>query len=312
MRTCVIGGSGFIGRHVVPLLIDDGRDVVVLGRRSGRVSELHRKAEYRSCDYNSREQLRGFLQGCGEVIDLAYATVPQTSFADPMFDLQANLPASVGLLNEACGLRGLERILIVSSGGTVYGPTKTLPISEDAPTEPVSPYGITKLTIERYALMYHRLQMLPVVIVRPANAYGLGQKPFTGQGFMATAMGHILKKQELIIFGENGTVRDYIHVKDVAAGIVAALNRGVSGEVYNVGSSIGRNNMDIVRAIEPLATADGYNVKVNIQPARRFDVLANVLDSTKLTRTTGWVAKVPLTDGLSEMWKSISTTFPRD
>jgi UDP-glucose 4-epimerase len=154
--------------------------------------------------------------------------------------------------------------------------------------------------------------MLPVVIVRPANAYGLGQKPFTGQGFMATAMGHILKKQELIIFGENGTVRDYIHVKDVAAGIVAALNRGVSGEVYNVGSSIGRNNMDIVRAIEPLATADGYNVKVNIQPARRFDVLANVLDSTKLTRTTGWVAKVPLTDGLSEMWKSISTTFPRD
>lgn len=309
MRTCVIGGSGFIGRHVVPLLIDGGRDVVVLGRRADRTSEVHRKAEYRSCDYNSQEQLRASLQGCGEIIDLAYATVPQTSFADPIFDLQANLPASVGLLNAACGLRGLQRILVVSSGGTVYGPTDALPISEDAPTEPVSPYGITKLTIERYALMYHWLQTLPVVIVRPANAFGLGQRPFTGQGFMATAMGHILSKQSIVIFGADGTIRDYIHVKDVATGIVAALDGGINGEVYNLGSGIGRTNMEIVRALEPLVINDGYSVTVSTLPPRRFDVPANVLDSSKLTRTTGWVAKVAFDVGLDEMWKDISTAF---
>lgn len=249
------------------------------------------------------------LQGCEEIIDLAYATVPQTSFADPVFDLQANLPASVGLLEEASALHGLKRILIVSSGGTVYGPARELPISEDASTQPVSPYGITKLTIERYALMYHMLKGAPVVIVRPANAYGSEQKPFKGQGFLATAMGHILKRQEIVVFGEKGTIRDYIHVSDVASGIACALDAGCNGEIYNIGSGIGRSNMEIVAAIEPLAQADGYDVKLNVLPPRGFDVPANVLNSARLTARTGWTPKIDLNRGLAEMWRAISASF---
>lgn len=130
------------------------------------------------------------------MIDLAYSTVPQTSFSDPMFDLQSNLPRVVALMEELKHHTKLRRFMVVSSGGTVYGHATQLPISEYAQTEPVSPYGITKLTIERYALMYHRLHDLPVVLVRPANAYGLGQQAFKGQGFIATAIGSILQGKQ--------------------------------------------------------------------------------------------------------------------
>lgn len=309
MLTCVIGGGGFIGQHVSSQLVASGRDVLVLGRRNSRPDGLHCDVKYSSCNYADRESLRARLQGCEEIIDLAYATVPQTSFADPLFDLQANLSASVGLLEDASALHGLQRILIVSSGGTVYGPVLKLPINEDTKTQPISPYGITKLTIERYSLMYHMLKGVPVVIVRPANAYGRGQKPFTGQGFLATAMGHILKRQEIVVFGQKGTIRDYIHVSDVASGIVHALDSGCNGEIYNIGSGIGRSNMDVVAAIKPLAQSDGYELKVSVVPSRGFDVPANVLDSARLTARTGWKPKVELNQGLAEMWKSISESF---
>ncbi len=121
---------------------------------------------------------------------------------------------------------GVRRLLLVSSGGTVYGPPCTLPMAESHPTAPISPYGITKLTIDHYALMFHHTRGLPVVVVRPANAYGVQQRSRTGQGFLAAAIDAILSRREIEIFGDAGTIRDYIHVTDVASGILAALDFG--------------------------------------------------------------------------------------
>jgi UDP-glucose 4-epimerase len=309
MQSCVIGGAGFIGCQLVPQLLQTGRDVLVIGRRTERPQGLASKASYRSCDYNDRDAVSEILNQCDEIIDLAYATVPQTSFVDPIFDLQANLPATIGLLEAAKNLGRLRRILIVSSGGTVYGPVDRLPITEETTTSPVSPYGITKLTIERYALMYHRLHSVPVTIVRPANAYGIGQKPFTGQGFIATAMGHILQRNEVTIFGESGTIRDYLHVSDVASGIVAALEKGALGDVYNIGSGIGRDNRAVLSAIECFAEKDGYAVQVGVAPQRRFDVPANVLNFGRLLACSGWLPRVAFEDGIAEMWEDISRTL---
>ena len=310
MKTCVIGGGGFIGGYLVRALIKSGRDVVVLGRRTERPHNLHDASQYIACDYGDRSALRHVISECEEVIDLAYATVPQTSFANPIFDLQANLAPTLSLLEEARDHGKLRRLVLTSSGGTVYGPVERLPIIEEDRTSPISPYGITKLTIEHYALMFHRLAALPVTIVRPSNAYGVGQKPFTGQGFIATAMGHIIQNERVLIFGENGTVRDYIHVKDVANGILSALESGKNGEIYNLGSGIGRSNRDVLKVIAPLAEKYGYEMNINCVEPRGFDVKANVLSFGKLLSHAEWKPLVAFEDGIEEMWVDMTTSLP--
>ena len=305
MKSCVIGGGGFIGSHLVGQLLASGRQVLVLGRRKERPSDLPQGAQYISGSYGERELLRTIFRGVDEIYDLAYATVPKSSFEDPVFDIVGNLPSSVALLEEASLMPGLRRLLIVSSGGVVYGPSKALPITESCTTNPISPYGITKLTIEKYALMFHRLRGLPVTILRPSNAYGKGQRPFTGQGFIATAMGLILKNMPVPVFGTQGTIRDYIHVRDVASGIIAAANYGEAGEIYNIGSGIGLDNLSVLHSIEKFTIASGKTLIIDVKPERDFDVPINVLSFDKLAACSSWSPTILFEDGLREMWESI-------
>jgi UDP-glucose 4-epimerase len=304
MRSCLIGGAGFIGRYLCEALADSGRDVISVDRARPD-TESNARVTHLVVDADGREALREILQDCDEVIDLAYATVPKTSFSDPIFDLQANLPRTVALMEDLSRVNRLKRFLVVSSGGTVYGHADRLPISEGARTEPISPYGITKLTIERYALMYHRLHGLPVMVARPANPYGPGQQLFRGQGFIATAMSNVIGRKPLVVFGERGTVRDYIHVRDVAGAMLAALESGTAGEAYNIGSGIGRSNMDIVEMIRPLAEEAGLTVDVQHEPARPFDVAANVLNFGSLLSCSGWSPKISIEAGMRDMWGAL-------
>ncbi len=309
-NSCVIGGAGFIGTWVTRLLVESGRKVVVIGRHPEPPALFPENAQYVPGDYEDRKVLRAFLPRVDEVIDLAYATVPQTSYADPVFDILSNLPPSVRLLEEAVAAK-LRRLIVVSSGGTVYGPVRRLPIGEDSPTEPVSPYGITKLAIEKYALMFHRLYGLPVSIVRPGNAYGAGQRAFTGQGFVPTAMASVLRGKNVVVFGEGKTVRDYVHVTDVASGIIAALDQGSAGEVYNIGTGVGRSNLEVLDAIRPLAESSGLRVNIEFLPSRGFDVSENVLESSKLRSCSGWMPAVSFEKGLSSMWQSVAQVESR-
>lgn len=300
-RTCVIGGTGFIGSYVVWMLQATGRSVTVVGRNAVPTRPLPEGVLYRAGDYGDGYFLRGVLQGVEEVITLAYTTVPQSSFEDPVQDILGNLPASVKLFDTASGL-GVEKLVFVSSGGTVYGKTGSLLIREDHPTNPISPYGITKLATEKYAMMFKELKDLPVVCVRPANAYGEGQKPFVGQGFVSTAIASVLRRQEVVLFGEKGTIRDYVHVTDVAKGIIAALDHGATGACYNIGTGVGRSNLDVLDAIRPHAEAAGLELKIKQLPLRRFDVPTNVLDSTKIREETKWEAVVTFKEGIERTW----------
>jgi UDP-glucose 4-epimerase len=222
------------------------------------------------------------------------------------------LQPALTLLEEAESLPGLRKLIVTSSGGTVYGVAAQMPISETAPTVPVSPYGIVKLSIERYSLMFHLLRSLPVVIVRPANAYGVGQQPFMGQGFIATAIGHILREEPISLFGNGQTIRDYIHVADVATGILSALQMGGNGESYNIGTSIGRSNLEIIESLKQLAAKEGRPVRVDLLPARGFDVPSNVLSYAKLHADTGWKPLESFEQRLAEMWVSMKTAFASD
>jgi UDP-glucose 4-epimerase len=272
-----------------------------MGRSAAPIRKLPLGAKYVCGDYADQQLLRKLISQTDEVVDLAYATVPQTSFADPIFDIQANLPPSVSMLRSAAEA-GLRRVVLISSGGTVYGVARSLPINEEHPTDPISPYGITKLTLEKYGLMFHRLTGLPVIIVRPGNAFGPGQIPEAGQGFVATAIARVLSNREVTIYGQEGTVRDYVHVTDIARGIASALEHGQPGRCYNIGTGIGKSNLDVLRTIEPLASTRGRRIELRVDERRGFDVPVNILDSARLREVSGWTPRVPFDAGIEETW----------
>jgi len=310
MRCCIIGGNGFIGRHLVEILIEEGKTLTVLDRSPLLSGTLPPDARYIVGDYSDTDFLREVLNDVDEIVDLAYASIPKTSFEDPVKDILNNLPASINLLKIADSLP-IKKIVVVSSGGTVYGTARDLPISEDHPTNPISPYGITKLAVEKYAHMYYELKGLPVVCVRPANAFGEGQRPFLGQGFAATAIASALKGREINIFGAEGTVRDHIYVKDLARGIAAVLDHCPAGESYNIGSGIGKNTFEILDLIENLAKVRDIALRVKVLPSRKYDVPANVLDSSKLRQATGWTPEVSLEDALEFTWEYFEKQYDK-
>jgi UDP-glucose 4-epimerase len=157
--------------------------------------------------------------------------------------------------------------------------------------------------IDRYAMMYHRNEGLPVIVVRPGNAYGEDQRTGTGQGFLAAAIHAILNGDEIQIYGEQGTIRDYVHVSDVASGILAAFENGHDGRIYNIGTGIGTSNMEVLSILSDFAKRDGFPVRMRILPARQFDVEANVLDSSRLKNEAGWLHKIALKEGIRRIWE---------
>lgn len=304
---CVIGGGGFIGRHLVASLRERGREVIVFDRRP-QVPGFP-DVEYIVGHYGEDGSFSQSLARSDEIIDLAYASQPKTSFENPLADLIENVPPAVALFRRALGSDRLRRIVFISSGGTVYGPVQRYPIAEDAPTQPISPYGITKLAIEKYAFMFHLTCGLPVAVVRPGNAYGPGQLPFTGQGFIASAIGFVLQGRRVPVYG-GGTVRDYIYVTDVARGITVVLEQGRDGDVYNLGTGEGRSNIEVLDCLRPIAEAAHLRVEAEMLPGRAFDVPANVLDITKIVQATAWRPAVSLQEGIARTWQAIAGMIP--
>lgn len=296
IHTLVIGGAGYVGAHLVSQLLATGRRVTVLGRSASPRYVLPIGASYESGDFGDKRLITSLLDNHQEVIHLAYATVPNTAIEDPIADLLRNLPPAVQLFAEVAK-RGIKLILI-SSGGTVYGEAKELPIRETHSTKPISSYGVTKLTLENYAFLYAAIYGLKFICVRPSNAYGVGQRPFAGQGFVATAMASAMRGIPIKVFGSPGAKRDYIYVTDLAAGIVNVLEHGQLLETYNVSSGIGMNNTELIDAMRPLIENEAVEVIVENLPERAFDVRTNVLDASKLQLHTNWRPVVGINEGL--------------
>lgn len=302
MSAClIVGGGGFVGSHLVRFLARGERLLIVAGRSPRARFPLPDNVRYVQLDPDNLSALQVLMDECDEIIDLAYATVPKTSFEDPVFDVLSNLPFNVALIKMASE-RPMRKVVFVSSGGTVYGNPGYLPIDESHPTDPVSPYGITKLSIEKYGLMYSRLRDLPFVAVRPGNPYGPNQIGGQGQGFVATALFASLAGKSIKIFGDRGTIRDYIYIDDLVSGIAAALNAGEPGEVYNIGTGIGLDNRTVLDHIGVLATLEGRELDIQIEPPRPFDVAANVLSSARLTYRSGWRPATNFDEGLAHTW----------
>ena len=208
-------------------------------------------------------------------------------------------------LQAAC-VKQPKKFLYISSGGAIYGNQSRLTISEDVPLEPVSLYGKIKKLAETMGQKAWQNHGLPFLVARPGNAYGPGQVPGRGAGFVAAAIADIRQGIEVPVFGFPGTVRDYIHVKDLARGIRLVMESGEVGEAYNLGTGKGADNRDILELLHPLVAAEGLQVRVRKKPPRACDVRSVVLENSKVFRKCGWRAEISLQQGIQEMWRSAS------
>ncbi len=299
-RCIVIGGNGFIGKYIVQELLEMERNVTVLDIQKS--TQQNAGVQYINTSNLSDKELQEIVDSHDEIIDLAYSTNPKTSYEDPLKDIVENLQNTVRIFELAVNNRSLKKFLYVSSGGAVYGNTKSKIINERHSTNPISPYGITKLSIEKYGQMFFQNKKLPFIVVRPSNAYGPGQLPNRGQGFIAQSVYNILHNIPVEIFGKKGTVRDYIFINDLAKGLVSVLDKGRVGEVYNIGTGIGYSNIKVIESLNLLARNINLKPAVNINSKRNFDVNRNILDCSKVKKHCNWCARINLENGLADTW----------
>lgn len=307
MRYLVTGGDGFIGSHLSASLVRDGQLVRSLARSKSRRHDWpgSENVEQHIGDFGVKADAARALRGIDVCFHLACSTTPKTSNEDPLFDINANLMATVRLL-EVARSSGLKRLIFVSSGGTVYGPSSVSRIPETHPTRPICSYGILKLAIEHYLGLFSELYGLSYKVIRAANVYGEGQRSAGGQGAAAAFLASALDKRPIEIWGDGSAVRDYVHIDDVVAALKKAAAISSNETVFNVGSGTGHSLLELLDAID---AAIGRKTPRIFKPSRKFDVPRNVLCIKRARSILDWRPKIPLCEGIARFanWKAQET-----
>jgi UDP-glucose 4-epimerase len=294
-RTClVLGAGGFIGSHLCHALLRAGALVHGFGRRPAYPDSLP-AIRWSTGEFNDRAALARAVDGEEVVFHLLGGTTPEVSNTDPVADLTMNTIGSVQMM-ELCRAAGVRRIVFVSSGGTVYGIPRSVPITEAHPTDPISAYGINKLTVEKYLGLFEHLHGMTATVLRVANPFGPYQSPQRRQGVIAALIAGCLAGRPLEIWGDGLVVRDFLYATDLAEAMVAAAEYDGPGRVFNVGSGIGRSIREVAGDIT--ACLGLPPAEVVYKPGRKADVPANVLDVSLIRREMGWQPRIAWEDGL--------------
>ena len=294
LRAIVTGGAGFIGSHLVDALVERADEVVIVDDlSSGRREHLNPNARFEERDI--RQSLDA--SDAEVVFHLAAQADVQTSMKRPDYDADVNVLGTVRVL-EAARASGAQ-VVFTSTGGAIYGECDG-PAGEEAPREPLSPYGIAKLCGEEYLRGWNRMHGSGNVVLRLANVYGPRQDAGLEGGVVAIFLERLAAGEETIIYGDGGQTRDFVYVGDVVQGLIAAAGR--DGGVFNVGTGDETTILDLHRVCAAVARAER---EPRFEEARLGDVRRSVLDVSLAARELGWRPQVGLEDGLRLTWDSL-------
>jgi UDP-glucose 4-epimerase len=297
MKCAVFGGGGFIGSAICDRLLQDGHSVRIFERPKVQPYRAFRDdedMEWMEGDMLSGGDLKKCMAGVDAVFHLVSTTLPKNSNEDPIYDVESNLVGSLRLL-EVMVAQKVGKIVFISSGGTVYGPPKYLPVDEKHPTNPTVSYGITKLAIEKYLQLYRDLHGIRPLILRVSNPFGAKQRVESAQGAVAAFIHKALRGEPIEIWGDGSVTRDYLHVSDVAEAFVKALDYEGKETVFNISSGKGTSLNDLVGAISGML---GRDVKKNHLPGRDFDIPVNILGNNLAAVELGWKPQLNLEEGI--------------
>ena len=295
MKILVTGGAGFIGSHVVDAYIADGHSVAVVDDLSTGLREnVNPAATFYELDLRSPELKVVFEKEKPEVVNhLAAQMDIRRSVADPVHDAMINIVGGLNLF-ECCRSHRVRQVIFSSTGGAVYGEQRYFPADEDHPANPLSPYGIAKLTSEKYLYYYHDVFGLDAVILRYANVYGPRQNPRGEAGVIAVFADRMLAGEQPVINGDGTQTRDYTYVADVVRANSLAL-RASGFRIYNVGTGIETDVRFLFRALrDQLAPA----CVEKFGPAKAGEQKRSAISCARIHKELGWRPMVHVEEGL--------------
>ena len=298
MKVLVTGGAGFIGSHVVDILISAGYEVVVVDDLStGRLSNLNPAATFYQVDIRSPRLAEVFEKERPDYVDHHAAQMDvRRSIGDPLFDAEVNVIGSINLI-ECCRRYNVKRLVYISTGGAVYGEPEYLPCDEAHPVNPICPYGASKHTVEHYLFMYNQNYGLEYVVLRYPNVYGPRQDPHGEAGVVAIFTGQMLAGGQVVINGDGEQQRDFVYVEDCARANLMAMTNQNANQVYNLGYGRGTTVNEIFTALKRIT---GYRLPAVHGPAKVGETRQIYLDATKAQRDLGWQPSVDLEEGLQQ------------
>lgn len=296
----IAGGTGFIGSALAHAARARGHAVRVLARHAPAAGRLPAGAEFVQGALDDAPAVRRLLAGAGWLVHLACESVPGTALG-PAAESDANVRPTLRLLDVLQEFPA-ARVLFVSSGGTVYGPTGGHPVGEDAALQPWSGYGAGKAAIEGFLSVFCHEHQRGGVVVRPANVYGPGQPVRPGFGIVPALLHAAAQGQPVELYGGGAAVRDFLYIDDFVDLCLRLLERPAApGTVtYNAGSGEPCSIEQLCRQVERVT---GRPLERRARPPRRVDVDYVVLDSARARAATGWRPDTTLADGLARTWQ---------
>lgn len=295
----IYGANGFIGRHLLTRLAAGKRPL----RAVSRHIDLDMRKRYPTgvnfveADLRDTLAMASSLQGVSTVVQLISTSSPGLQNRYNVSDIRDNVIPHVEFIESAISA-GVKKYIFFSSGGTVYGPKADIPIQEDAPTNPISSHGLTKLTIEKYLQMYGHVGGLNYVILRVANPFGPGQVFRKGQGLIPAVLARHARGEAIQIIGNGATQRDYIYIGDVIDAVEAAIYSDEARQsIINIGSGTARSVVEVIDTMEAVL---GVCFEREYLEGRKTDVDINVLDIGRARQLLSWVPKTDFRTGLEK------------
>ncbi len=305
-RILVTGGAGFVGSHIVDALHTAGHHVLVVDNLStGRVTNVSDGTPFALLDIadSALWPVMQQFRPAAVVHAAAQASVP-VSVGLPQADARANILGTINLV-QASLAAGVEQFIYVNTGGALYGSPRYLPLDEDHPVEPISPYGLSKWTAEQYVRLLAAGTDLTTKVLRLSNVYGPRQSPDTEAGVVSVFASRMLEGLPVTIHGDGQQTRDFVFVRDVARAVLAAF--AVPGLLtVHVSSGRATTVSEVFRAV---AHQTGYRREPEFAPAREGDIRHSVLSNERAAALLGWSPAWSLSKGIAETVTSMANAI---